>query len=927
MTDRPAKRRMWLLALVLGVLVLLAGAPRAEAAPEAPSTPASLEAPSTPPAPAAPADHKCYWKSLNRIEKEGDKWRMHPLEMELKCEGRDQPDYDEVDTDDPDSPRDHLPEYPDGCRVDYNTPAWVAIGCPSYLIDYHPCTWTEQIDGDERTANLTCPDTVEYPTTEKDQPPLPQGCRRRPGLAGEAGRVLTCARVGMDLVDCRDEVDWWFDKHDTVEIPANPPKWWLDAIKAESSRDEGQGCDLARHPPHKTCAEIDLGKYNPPGLLPDECWGTYPTALFELSWEDGGWTEVSRYKTRIMGWIASFLYVVGRSAVQLVLWVLEWAYTFDVTQYSDTVSAIADKYQERIIGPWGLEEIVWFILVAYLGFSVLRGKMGLAGGELLVSLVVAGLATVLLADKAAYLDSIADATALASDELFTAGIELCDDFREARHGATPADPDAPDRCRDGADRPGPQGFTDRQRQVLQPLQMQLHQEFIEEAYMYLNWGAASDNMDKKCLDRAMQIASTGWDGDGWPTRHMLGYDPDDAPDKPDNTCKQYSEFNKDVDSERLGGAVLILAVSLVVSASVGLMSVTLLLSKFLLAILFTLAPFAAVFAVMPGSGRRPVWSWLGACAQAILAVLVVSWVCTMMLVGTGEMLNATDDMELHERWGLVLLIVGGAYFGFQRARASTQTFAGHMADAFTRLSPAARGWVGRGPVGVDFKTGDNIANRGSRLAGAAAAAPAVLAGRSAVRRWQERRTARRSLGNMRYMERQRTRPALEHRVDTYQYANRAAGAPGYQELELPTGGAGGGRPGATVNVGGAKGFTLSVQRGQGGAPGGQGAAKARVQMPSGGGVQDGEVRERFQYVAKYQSPPPAFRHPIRHIQDRIANRYSQRQMRKMSERLHEAIAAKDVVGEFGRMGIPNAKMGRPPAPRPRGPRRVWRGWP
>src|SRR5690606_41799728 len=126
-----------------------------------------------------------------------------------------------------------------------------------------------------------------------------------------------------------------------------------------------------------------------------------------------------------------------------------------------------------------------------------------------------------------------------------------------------------------------------------------------------------------------------------------------------------------------------------------------------------------------------------------------------------------------------------AYTGSPRARASTRTVAGHFADALTRLSPSSSKWEGKGPVGVDFSPADRAAGRAARrgvkLAGAAAAAPAAFAGASVVRRWQERRTARRSLNNMRYMERQRPRPPEEYRVDTYQLGNPppppAAGPP------------------------------------------------------------------------------------------------------------------------------------------------------
>src|SRR5690606_19638771 len=155
------------------------------------------------------------------------------------------------------------------------------------------------------------------------------------------------------------------------------------------------------------------------------------------------------------------------------------------------------------------------------------------------------------------------------------------------------------------------------------------------------------------------------------------------------------------------------------------------------------------------------------------------------------------------------------------------------------------------------------ARTGAKVGGIAAAAPVVAAGTWTALRWRERRNTRRSLRNMRYMERQRTRPALEHRVDTYQYANRAPAPPSTP----PPAGAPAPGPGPTpgpVHPAAARALA------QGGVLLTPKAPPAPKSPPPSGPI-DGEVRERFEYVAKYQSPPSALRHPIRHVQDRVAN--------------------------------------------------------
>jgi hypothetical protein len=713
--------------------------------------------------------------------------------------------------------------------VTCNPPQWEPL-------DRHPCSWSSSGDDGDWTATLTCPGWVIVPTEEDKQPTPPDDCDHQPdGTLACDGDV---PENGAE-VDCRDERDWWFDDHQKVYLQETPPEWFVTAVELESDRDEGQACDLARNPPHKRCADIDKAQYDPPGLLPDGCWGTFPTSLYEISWEDGSWSDVGKYKTRILGTVASVLFSLGRSAIQVVLWLLEWAFTFDVTQFSDEVSRVAGVLNDQIVGPWGLIDIAWFALVAYAGFATLRRKIGVAGGELLLSLVLAGLATVLFANRDDYLDSMADATTLASDDMFAAGTEA---------GARTGD-------------------VDRGKEILEPLQNQLHEEFVEEAYMYLNWGASSDQLQATsptCLERAHQIASTGWDRHGWPAQWMDGYSDGDR------ACDKYADFNRDVTAERVGGALMTMVVALVVTASIGMMAITLLLTKLLLALLFTLTPFVAVIAVLPGASRRLAWNWVAATAQTFVATLVVSWVTTMMLLGSRELIESTDELALHERWGLLLLLVVGAYTGLQRARAASQTFAGTVADSLTRLSPAATGWSSRGPVGFDFKPADRAVGRAAKLAGVAAATPAMFAGASSVRRWQERRTARRSLGNMRYMERQRNRPTEEYRVDTYRYHDRAkpTGEKGRIQLDPPL-------QGKPPNV-------LQRMKGGGGSPR-SGAITGTYTPPPSVGVQDGEVRERWEMVGKVQSPPSKFRHPVRHVQDRISHRATKRDLRRRAQ--------------------------------------------
>jgi hypothetical protein len=861
-----AWRRALLGALLAGLVFVVGWPSVADAVPTAP------EAPDAPVAPAQ-SEEECTWSERMKILEE-DGVRKVETTFEVSCPpGVPKPGRTE-------SAYPPLPAGREDCelartgthnqrryRVECGSQTWAEKSWPE---DYHPCSWVMTTNDDEsRSVRLECPTSVYEPTDQELMPPLPAGCRWEDGTRGRR-QVTACADVGQLDVDCRNEKDWWFDDHQTKQVPENAPQWWLDEIEAESGVDQGQGCKLADHPPYLPCAERELGSYTAPGLLPDQCWGTYPTSHYELSWDDGSWTDVSKYGERLMGWVASFLFTIGRSSIQIVLWLVQWGFEFDISEYTEITSSVGGNYQNRIVGPWGLDDIVWMVLIGYAGMATLRRRFGAAGGEILISFVMLGLATVMFDQRAMYMDAVAEAMTKGSDELLIAAT------------------DTPSTV-----------ITDQRSQVIRPLQKEIHDQFVEEPYMYLNWGTS--NMPDSCREIVLNIAATGWDGDGWPARYMGREGNDDA-------CQDLAGTNAEMNGTRLASALLTMIVSLVVAVVLGLAAVTVLLAKFMVGVLFALAPFVVVIAVLPGSGRRLAWTWLGAGAQAFAVAWGMSFAIALMLLATKEFLDSSRDMEIYERWGLVLMVVCIAYVGRKRLVASTQAFAGHVADAMTRLAPASANWSGSGPVGVDYGRADRTAGRAAQVGAIATAAPLALAGRSVAQRWQERRTARRSLRNMRYMERQRMRPQHEYRVDTYQYARRApAGTPAK----------------ATYTPGGPqpKPGLLSRVTGRGGGGGG-GGPSVTLTAPTGGGVQDGEMRERWEMVAKVQAPPSFARHPIRHMQDRMANRGIMRSARRQAREINETPYAPDYHVDRGMPHTSARPATAPPRPVPTGRRWV-----
>jgi hypothetical protein len=752
------------------------------------------------------------------------------------------------------------------------------------------CKWeVTRTPDDKRHIELRCDGKIVlHPSTipEPPRPPLPSGCRWEYGQT-EAGpyEVLICEDSvpvtddSKEWVDCRDEHDFWFDDIKKVEIPRNAPQWWKDEIRIETEADEGRGCQIAEHVPNPMCREVDLEKYSPPGLLPDKCWGTYPSANYSLSWNDGGPFD---FENKMQGWTGSFMYTIGKGAIVVVLWMVGWAFSFDITKYTVFADNLSDSYDASIVGPFELKNLVWFVLFAWCGFAALRGKVGTAGGEIAITFVAVGIMTVLLGNQSAYMNDIAKLMDETSARLLVAGqAERClpVDSVPAQYKNNPrAD------CRDGEVlvESNPRYAASMVHEI-RPLQQHIHEAFVEQPYAYMNWGRV---VTDKCLDAQNRIVGIGYDEDGWPERHMRRAG-----------CDSEANFNRDVTGERMLTAFLTMLVALVVAFFLGLMAITVVISKFLVALLFAVLPFAAVGAVLPGTGRRLAWMWFGTLLQLVAAVVLMSFLLSLLLLGVDEVLRTTADVSLIERWFIVLLTVGAVYFGRKRLLASSKSLGENLADSMTRLSPGGRGWTGSSK-GLDLTGID----RGAKNTLWSAGAGAAVVGRTIGSRLRERRVARRGYRNLERMERTRERPRLEYRLDGYRFhPSSSTPAPlSTARPALPAGGGqgGGGRPPGGGPGGGGPGgggggrpshIPPSFTQTPGGAWTGPAAdwdahssapapAPVPAAAPAGGGGSAGGggggtpapmARERIEVLHHRRAPRPFIRHPVGHMTDRV----------------------------------------------------------
>jgi hypothetical protein len=552
----------------------------------------------------------------------------------------------------------------------------------------------------------------------------------------------------------------------------------------------------------------------PEGLFPDRCWGRFPTSNYDIGYDGGAWDNFSR---KLYGWWTDFFFGIGKGATTVALWATDWAYTFDITKYSDLGLDIGHDYEVHLThnAAFRLEELAFLVLVAYVAIMILRRKGATAGGELAMSIALMALVGVLLANRGDYMRSIWDVMDRSSKDILVAG-----------QGEDPAT------------------YEGDARKVLAEAEAEIHQVLVEDPYDFLNWG---HRLDGKCAEARNEIVALGPWGDADEPREMMG----------EADCDREVEFNEVPNITRMLGAILMMVAAVLVALLLMSVALTVVLAKFVTLALFALLPFIALAVMLPAGGRRVAWLAGAVVLQAVLAVMGTSLVLSMLVMALRRLMEATEEVSIIERFGVMVLVVLLAREARKRLLASGQSSAGRLADNMTnsfRLGGGGAPWQGpRGSGGVDFLAADRGLNRtmatgmgvGYRAFQWGVVGAGVIGG-MASQSWHRHRTGKIGLRNLREMER---------------YKERRDGLPGtafprgFNRLRDrgsrgPRGGGGGSGPagGAGIGPGGPSGPR----------PGGGGGGGAPHPAPSGAPIPS--ARDRAIEALNRPTPVPAQRY-------------------------------------------------------------------
>lgn len=419
-------------------------------------------------------------------------------------------------------------------------------------------------------------------------------------------------------------------------------------------------------------------------IVPDNCWGRFPSSHYDIGFDDGAWNDISR---KVYGTFTDLAFQATTASVAAALWLVEWAYGFGIYErLGGTAIEISTRYQRDIIGPLGLHQLVWFYAIAWASIAALRGKLTMAAGELATSVVAAGLAAAILANPAGYLGGAFDTMGRLSAAVLATG----------------------------TGQPPPANGVDAEA-VMRPLQAQIHSAFVEQPYDYLAWGGP---LPPSCAAERDRILGDGPHGS------------DDAPRDAmaQAGCQDQADFNHDPNGSRLFGALLTLGAAVLTVVLMTLVSLTVVVAQVLAIVLFAVAPFALLAAVLPGAGRELAWRWVAALVRVGVAVIGMSLVLSLLLLTVTALLEATTDVGLVERFALLNVVVITMLVARKRILAAGHNLAGGFAQRLaTRRVGGERAapWLAAPSVAgaTGFALGASLGpDRGSRISRVSSAA-------------------------------------------------------------------------------------------------------------------------------------------------------------------------------------------------------------
>jgi hypothetical protein len=380
-------------------------------------------------------------------------------------------------------------------------------------------------------------------------------------------------------------------------------------------------------------------------LVPlDPSMSRYPVSRYHVFYDEGGNNLLTKTVANVsrgqgaIGLATEFAFQVSGFLIALAVALLTWGFTFKVAAaFAEPAAKIAEAYQTQLIGPLNLLQLAGLLLAIYVAWHGIRGRTQRAVGELLVSLTIITLATVVVPQG--LLNWTMNAASGTSGTILVVGT-----------GGDPNSVPAPSTTS------GTGYARDDFAPYFRAYGRTLVEQFVAVPSARLSWGAIPKGACAKAMDR---ILTQGYDAADDRARQVMA---DAGPD-----CRRHADFAAHPSIWRLLGALFNALTALMVLLVAGVLTGILIAGQVSLALLVIFTRPALLLGVVPWGWARALFHrWATGFPKFLIMVVALSGLLVGFTITARAVAVASESWPEAVRWlVMVVLPVLGIGYAFK----------------------------------------------------------------------------------------------------------------------------------------------------------------------------------------------------------------------------------------------------------------------
>jgi hypothetical protein len=382
----------------------------------------------------------------------------------------------------------------------------------------------------------------------------------------------------------------------------------------------------------------------------DPAVSRYPVSRYHVYYDEGGDNLLTKAVANVsrgqgaIGLATEFAFQVSGFFIALAVALLTWGFTFKVAAaVADPAAKVAEAYQTQLIGPLNLLQLAGLLLAIYVAWHGIRGRTQRAIGELVVSLTIVTLATVVVPQG--LLNWTMNAASGTAGTVLVVGT-----------GGDPNTVPAPSTTT------GTGYARDDFAPYFRTYGRTLVEQFVVVPSARLSWGSIPKGACGKALDR---ILAEGYEATADRARQVMA---DAGPD-----CRRHAEFAAHPSIWRLLGALFNAMTAFMVLLVAAILTGILIGGQVSLALLIIFTRPALLLGVIPWGWARALFHrWATGFPKFVILVLALSFVLVGFTVTVRAVTVASEAWPEAVRWLVMFVLpVLAVGYGF-KARKQAQ---------------------------------------------------------------------------------------------------------------------------------------------------------------------------------------------------------------------------------------------------------------